>query len=52
MIAPSRAQEARRLDERGALPASHLRDLGKNVGEVVVDVSGDHADDVRVHEST
>ena len=45
-------QDGGRFNEGGSFPATHLGDLGKNVREVVVDVAGNHADDVRVQKST
>ena len=45
-------QERGRFNEGGSFPATHLGDLGKNVREVVVNVAGNHADDVRVQKPT
>lgn len=44
-------QERWGFNEGRSLPSTYLGNLGENVREVVVDVSRDHTDDIRVQKS-
>lgn len=44
-------QERGGFDEGSSLPSTRLGNLGENVREVVVNVSGDHSNEIRVQKS-